>query len=280
MKKLIYCISLMALLYSNNAKSQSKDATGAIVAAGVGLIAAGVAADIAIEQYKEEMELRATEYILANYSQMYNFNLSVMDLNGVKLTDLSNTTCITFSIESYNERVNNFEKFVLLMFVSKGWINEYGVNSSMIKFKLLNKTEWNKLFVTYCNMAIKQPQFKIDNFERVKLFSRITARQYSESDTSNIKIKASEGEIYYRKKDVSLGQITINGNTIEVANEISNFNIPLIKQGGDSYIIRPYNDEFKIVYNENSLGIFFKDWEKLIQVKRNSLNTITKFLNN
>ncbi len=280
MKKLIYCISLMALLYSNNAKSQSKDATGAIVAAGVGLIAAGVAAEIIIEQYKEDMELRATEYILANYDKIFKFNLSVMDLDGVKLSDLSNTSCVTFSIESLNDETNKYEKFVLLMFVSKGWLNEYGVNSSLVKYKLMNKSEWNKMFISYCNLAIKYPTLKIDNSEQLPLYSKVSSKQYIEGDSTYIKINTSDGEIVFKKKRYPIGEVMLSPTGIEVLNTISSFNIPFVRQSGDSYQVRQYNDQFKLVYNEKSLGIFFKDWEKLIQIKRNSLNTVTKFINN
>lgn len=280
MKKIVCSTLFLILLYSNNAKSQNKDAAGAIAAAGVGLIAAGVAAEIIIEQYKEDMELRATEYILANYDKMYKFNLSVMDLDGVKLSDLSNTSCVTFSIESLNDVTNKYEKFVLLMFVSKGWLNEYGVNSSLVKYKLMNKNEWNKLFISYCNLAIKYPSLKIDNSELLPLYSKVSSKQYIEGDSTYIKINTGDGDIVFKKKRYPIGEVMLSPTGIELSNNISSFNIPFVKQSGDSYQVRQYNDQFKLVYNEKSLGIFFKDWEKLIQIKRNSLNTVTKFINN
>ena len=93
-----------------NAKSQNKEA---IAIAGVGMIAAGVASAIAFDQMKESVELTATEYILKNHKEMYAFNLSVLGFNITKSSDLSNTSILSFGIQSLDPNTNKYEKYIL-----------------------------------------------------------------------------------------------------------------------------------------------------------------------
>ena len=43
------------------------------------------------------------------------------------------------------------------------------------------------------------------------------------------------------------------------------------KIGGDVYLSSDYSNEFKVVFNEKSLGLYLKETQNLIQVRRKSI---------
>ena len=51
------------------------------------------------------------------------------------------------------------------------------------------------------------------------------------------------------------------------------------KLKGDVYYSKDYSDEFKVVFNEKSLGIYLKETSDLVQIKRNALIRAHEFLN-
>lgn len=282
MKTKIQFISLIILLFSMNAKSQNKET---LAVAGAGLIAAGIATSIAVEQLKESMELTATEYIIKNHKEMYAFNLSILDYGVTKASDLSNISAFSFSIQSLNAETSKYDKFILLMFVNKGWYNDNGVNTTYTKFKLFNRDEWNKVFTSYCNLAIADPRLKIKNIGTIPTLKRISNKEFKENDTSFVRRTDVNGrelsyEIVNLDKNTGFKILTLTKKGIELQ---SNFDIvgivPFYTLTDDSYLVRDFSDEYKLVYNEKSLGLFLKDWGVLTQIGNESINKIHEFLN-
>lgn len=281
MLKKLHLFSLLMLLYSMNVKSQNKEA---LAVAGAGLIAAGVVSAIAVEQMKEAVELTATEYILKNHKDMYAFNLSVIGFNINKSSDLSNTSVLSFGIQSLDPNTNKYEKYILLMFVSKGWFNEFGVNVAYTKYKLFNKREWDKLFMNYCNLAIANPKLKVKNIGEIPYIQKTNTKNYKENDSSYYKVIDEYGrEITYQillaKTGVHSISITKSGLDIK-ENGFLVGTLPFYKLSNDSYLVREYSDEFKIVYNEKSLGLFIKEMGVLTQLHNEALSEIYNYFNN
>ncbi|MEC7772616.1 MAG: hypothetical protein VX798_15645 [Bacteroidota bacterium] len=137
----------------NQSKAQND---GAAIAAGVGalaLIGAGVAA---VEQMKERAELTATQWVLSNHPEMTSFSLKTIDFDGKKVKDMSSATLISFKIQEFEPKEDSVldgQKFVLLGFTSHGWINEYGIDFSKVKWFMLDKTEWTKMMTAYVEVA-------------------------------------------------------------------------------------------------------------------------------
>jgi hypothetical protein len=262
-----------------NAKSQNK---GEIAIAGAGLIAVGVASAIAAEQMREAVELTATEYILKNHKEMYAFNLSVLGFNITKSSDLSNTSVLSFGIQSLDNNTNKYEKYILLIFVRKGWYNEYGVNVSQIKYKLFNSREWDKLFMSYCNLAISDPNLKIKNIGELPSIQKTNSKNYKENDSSFFrKIDEYGREITYQISINKSNPITVTKSGLEFSKDGYVIGtLPFYKLSNDSYLVREYSDEFKIVYNEKSLGLFIKDMGVLTQLSNESLSIIYNYFNN
>ena len=72
MKNIFTFLLVFSLLIPNNIKSQDDGAAAAAIAAGVLAIGSGIAA---VEQLKEQMELKAVEQILSSYPEIKNFEL-------------------------------------------------------------------------------------------------------------------------------------------------------------------------------------------------------------
>lgn len=75
MKKIILTLTILALTLPKVTYAQK----GEGIAAAAGIIAGVAAAAIAIEQFKEEMELFATDYIIENY----DLNAFELKINGL-----------------------------------------------------------------------------------------------------------------------------------------------------------------------------------------------------
>jgi hypothetical protein len=279
MKSKISLIFAFIFLFKLNVKSQS---TEDLVSAGAGLLTAGISAAILIDQYKEYLELNATEYILSNHKEFKDFKLKVLDLEGVKLFDLSNMSCVTFYVESISENLRSVkEKKILMMFTSSGWCNNNGINFSKVRYHLLGKDDWNDMYKAYCNLAIDR-RFKLIVDKNIIPFpKKIWKENFKENDSNYIKItNESFTEIYYKYEDydISESKLTSSGISIKSISEPGNF-IPFVKLDGDSYLTIDYSSKFKLAYNENCMGIFLKDLTRLSQIKRSTMNKIHEFIN-
>ena len=146
MKKALILTIILGVMF--NQKSVYAQKTGEVVGlAAAGALVGAIGISLAIEQYKEQLELHATEYILDKHPDFTRFRLSVLDLEGVKLADLSNISCVTFSLQIVKPMSN--EKRVLFIFLSKGWINQNGIDFTRVRYNLINKEEWSNLLFTY-----------------------------------------------------------------------------------------------------------------------------------
>jgi hypothetical protein len=267
MKKLILTSILFFLVFKpNSINAQNEEAAVAAVAAGLFALGASAAA---IEQLKEQVELKATEFLLGHNDEFSHFAISCLSLDEVKSSDLSNLSIVSFEVQKYNPKtmqqgmgkkvqevkrpgqrgfnkgypgkfkvyVPNGEKFILLMITDPGWVNEYGVDYSEINWLLLDYEEWNNMMVSY-----------------VKTASEI-------EDDDLIRKNIMEGEIV--NKGVKLDK------TIA---------IPFRTLREDMYAVNNYDDKIKLVYNERGLGIFLKNSKRLVQLKRKTLIRLSSFI--
>ncbi len=279
MKSKITLFFALIFLFKSNVKSQS---TQNLVLEGANLLTAGISAAVLIEQYKEILELDATEYILSNHKEFKDFKLKVLDLEGIKLFDLSNMSCVTFSVESFSGNFRNVkEKKILMMFTSSGWCNSNGINFSEVRYHLFDKDDWNDMYMTYCNLAIDKKYKLISDKNKIPFPKKIWKENFKEYDSNYFKTtNESFTEIFYKYElyDVSEAKLTSSGISIKSISDPGNF-IPFVKLDGDSYLTTDYSSKFKLAYNENCLGIFLKDLSKLSQIKRSTMNKIHEFIN-
>jgi hypothetical protein len=236
MKKIILFLIIGSLLFAKNIQAQNNAANVAAVATGIMAIGVGI---MAIEDMQERTELTATEWLLANHSEIPNFSLKTIDFNGKKLKDMSKTTVLTFKIQEFTPKDNpklDGKKYVLLAFTSYGWVNDQVIDFSKVNWYLVDDKEWTKMMVAY---------------------TKVSSDEKNEIDISN---NLTNGII------VNKG-IKVNGK----------IEIPFYKLEGDMYVTTDYSEEMKLIYNENSLGIFIKKTQDLVQMRRSTLIDIQEF---
>ena len=239
MKKLIMVAIVSLLLFPINIKAQDDG----IVAAATGILAIG-SAIAAVEQVKERLELRAVEYVLNEYPDLVEFELTTSSLNGTKFKDLSSVSVVSFELTDNNSK----EKSVLFAFTSNDWVNQYGVDFSKIMWKNFKKEEWNNLVSEFVKM--------------------VSGQEISTDNLSKSIISGSGVKQQIVTKDFD-GLTTVKNQWV----------VKFDKLGGDDYVVSDYSDEFKIIYNERSLCLYLKKTLDLVQLKMNTIMSAHRHLN-
>lgn len=236
MKKQFLIFFALLFLIPKNVKCQNEGEAIAALAGGLVAIGAGIAA---VEQMKEQAELTATQWLLANHPEFNSFSLKTLDFDGKKLKDMSSASVITFKIQEFepgDKPELNGNKRVLLGFTSYGWINEYGINFEKVNWHLIDSNEWMNMMVAY---------------------SKVSS---AEKDDATIRETLKEGKIVNRG---------VKGK--------GGLKIPFFKLEGDMYLVTDYSPSMKLIYNERSLGIFLKRTNDLVQISRGGLIDIHEF---
>ena len=150
MKRLLLAF-LFILYLSPKAQAQNDGLIGAV--AGIAAIGGAI---VAIENMKEQAELKATEYVLNAYPEMASFSLKTLDFDGKKGKDMASASLITYKIQEFSlaEKPElDGKKFVLFGFTSYGWVNEYGVDFSKVQWIMIDAQEWLNMMVAYVKTA-------------------------------------------------------------------------------------------------------------------------------
>lgn len=229
---------LITLAILTPRQSNSQD-KGAEVVSAVGALAAIGAGIAAIQQMKERAELTATEYLLANNPEMSSFSLKTLDFDGKKLKDMSSASVITFKIQEFvpADSPDLNGRKQVLL----GFTSHGWINEYGIDF---NKIKW----------------FLIDQSEWTKMMVSYVQVASGKSDSENIEQTLKQGKI------VNKG-----------VKKKGKMEIPFYKLSGDMYVVSDYSSAMKFIYNERSLGIFLKETNDLIQIKRSSIIEIHDF---
>ena len=220
MKKTILLLLVFTVLAPAKLSAQEDGANAAAALAVVGSIVATIAS---IEEAKEQIELIAVEQVMANYSNIENFELKTSSLNGTKVKDLSSVGVITYEMTD----IDTNKKYILFAFASSGWVNQYGIDFSKLIWRNFNKNKWNNLMRAYVKTASG-----ID----------LTLDEISESKIVNNGVRR-DGKFILKFEDIS----------------------------GDVYLTSDYSSDFKIAFNERSLGLFLKRTSDLIQISRRAI---------
>lgn len=188
---------------------------------------------------KEQAELTATQWVLANQPELTSFSLKTLDFDGKKLKDISAASVISFKIQEFipvDKPILDGKKQVLFGFTSRGWITEYGIDFDKVTWYLIDDSEWMNMMISYVKVASE------------------------EKDEAILKDILTEGLI------VNKG--------VRLKNKLV---IPFFRLTGDMYVVTDYSDDMKLLYNERSLGIFLKETMDLVQIGRGDIIKIHEF---
>jgi len=153
MKKITLVFLVVLSILPKNMQSQGEGEAIAAVAGGLLAIGAGVAA---VEQMKEQAELTATQWILENQPNLESFSLKTLDFDGKKLKDMSSASVMTFKIQEFEPSDKpdlNGKKQILFGFTSYGWISEYGIDFTKVKWHLIDADEWMNMMIAYAKVS-------------------------------------------------------------------------------------------------------------------------------
>lgn len=293
MKKIIAVSICLIIGFGKNVDAQN-DSEGAAAAALFGLAAAAVA----VEQHKENLETQATNYIIANYPEYTEFRLKVIGWGsgGKKWSDDGSVSFIPFCLESMSSGELVGEKQLLVCFASSGWSNEFGLDVTKLKWELWSANQWNDIVLKYASLSspasISSAIFK--GYEKVK-----TSYSLDEEDTSTYDFalkqptKSSSSKSNSRSNSTSTSKSTyhlykMSSNDADIAKvELTadglkydrDLVVPFYNLGGDDYLIYDYNDSYKLVTNENSMGIYLKETEDFVLMSRNIINKVHETIN-
>lgn len=213
--------------------------SGEAIAGVVGAITAIGVGIAAVEQMKERAELTATEWLLANNPEITSFSLKTIDFDGKKLKDMSSASVITFKIQEFIP--SNKPELDGKKQVLLGFTSHGWINEYGIDF---NKIKW----------------FLLDEAEWTKMM------------VSYVKVASGESNDSHVKSNLMDGKIVNKGVKVK-----SKMTIPFYQLSGDMYVVTDYSNEMKFIYNERSLGIFLKETQDLVQIKRSSLIELHEF---
>lgn len=153
MKKITIVLLMVLSILPKNMQSQNEGEAIAALAGGLIAIGAGVAA---VEQMKEHAELTATQWILENQPELESFSLKTLDFDGKKLKDMSSASVMTFKIQEFEPSDKpdlNGKKQILFGFTSYGWISEYGIDFTKVKWHLIDADEWMNMMIAYAKVS-------------------------------------------------------------------------------------------------------------------------------
>ncbi|WP_417873600.1 hypothetical protein [Xanthomarina gelatinilytica] len=190
MKRLF--LFLLCCFFITNSKAQDDG----LVAAVAGIAAIGAIA-ISIDQMEEQAELKATEWLLNHRPDMKSFSLKTLDFDGKKAKDMSTVTLITYKIQEFelsDKPKPNGKKYVLFGFTSNGWISDYGVNFSKVRWHLIDAEEWTNMMVSYVKTASSE---RDDSYIKEHLKNgKIVNNGISERMKTTIPFYKLEGDMY------------------------------------------------------------------------------------
>ena len=277
--KKVYFFIAISLCFSLNAQNNKGAAAGAAVG---GALAIGVAA-FAVHQIIEMWELGATEYVLDNRPDANEFTLKLnKPFSGTtKWSDVSNLSLLSFNINySVFDEDKNSKREVLLMFMDDGYMTDYGIDVTKVTWKIVQKNEWNGILAAYLKLATG---LDIIKNERAYIHESINKNTFDITDSSHISVVGRDMDTSYYQRStyyVSLSNgISFNSfNLMPASGNITKI-APLLRISGDAYIVDDYAEDFKIIYNEKSLGLYLKEDRRLVQLSRFVLEGITSFIN-
>jgi hypothetical protein len=282
MKKLIIQFVVFTILFSPCKKLYSQDEGTVAAIAAIGLAAGTIAA---VDQMEEQLELYATNYILSTYPNLKGFSVKLLNYDASTYKDLSMINCVIFGFSEYD--INNGDKMkneIFIIFNSYGWENQFGNDYDKNVYVKMDRDQWNSLIKKYYSIA---SPFGLNDDNSMPIFEYVGSDLKSSNIPDIKKLKNPKSKTYfdyYRKTIDTFNfrkqyQLKNDGLWVDIRKK-GKFGFPFYsKVNGDTYFLDEFDENFKIVFNENRLGFFLNKTKELIQIRKNVVKKVTDFLN-
>ena len=106
------------------------------------------------------LEQQAFDQIIKSEPEFESFRLKVLDLEGKKMSDMGAVSVLTFRVTRLDKMTGQeLSRHVLMMYTSNGWMNQFGIDLSLVSWKMLDAEQWNNM---YCAFLDLNTPIKID----------------------------------------------------------------------------------------------------------------------
>ena len=259
MKKIsLILICLVNCFFSNTINAQNKNG-GNVAAAIGGIVAAGLITSAVINSIEENLEKSMLEWIYTNKQVKDNtqFELKLLDWAANK-SDINNVSVISFIYKEKDKPTK-----IYLYSVTPGWYGENAVNMNYTKVYEISKELWDNLMLSYLEMSK----------------SELVTKAF-DLNTIPTQVSKNKDIVPSNIKDIS----NITGNQIEFissSNKWNNYNFEFKKlENQNSHIVKDFDKDFFLDFNDGNLNIFLKSTKKLIRIRKNVIVHICKALYN
>ena len=259
MKNSKYLLIILSILLVNQFKVKAQT-NGQAAAAGAAIAAIGIIALISdADKAKEGLERKVTEWVLENneFNEIGEFELKFIDYDFLSKSELQNASVVGFKLTFKGK-----EPSVILVLLSPGWVNDYGVNFTKVIPYEIHKKEWEKMMETFLNLAKEKstPTFSISNIpvSNTGLFKKSEKSPTEKLENLN-NVYATHLEFY---------------NKVNGASKFE-FGKPY---NGDYHIVKSFNEDFKIDFNEGRFNLYVKRTKELIRFRGRFVNLINQIL--
>ena len=294
MKRIIIAKMLLCIVFGLSTTSEvmaqrNKNKQDAVVA-GAAVLGSLIAAKIAIEEMKEQLEEEAVTHILTNYPEIKNFRLKCLFEKGEKWSDESGTGVLTFQITILNKAKKTSERKVLLRFNNNNFLNQNGLIVNKVEYKLVSVNEWNSIIAFFGNLISVGDSILPINSTSTESYTHYDVPLYTTSKCSvngaisseYYNLLGDEKEVCFIKSGFStpLSNIKFVKHAFEYSSDSYLKEIyPFHRLKGDDYVVGNYSSTIRIFANENSMGLFLNRIGKTVLLRRYIIGEIHTFLN-
>jgi len=287
---LITPLCILTIFIPKNAISQDNDALW-------GALAIGAAAAIAIEDNQEFLEAAASNYIFSNHPEYDEFRLKVIGWgDGAKrISDKGKVNLYPFAVTQLENNIETENRKLLLLFASPGWVNEYGLDYTKLRWELWSVEDWNKCLSVFSELNSPSNIPIVSNL--IPIYKKNGSKGMYSSQLSSIEqksgsiiISSPQNKAQYDSKDLyyeyiqdenksseSIGELKFTKTGWKLKNKLI---YPFYNLKGDDYIVKDYSESLRIFSNEDALGLFLKKEQDQMLVKFSIINKIHSFMNN
>ena len=280
MKKYLCCFLIICLTYNSNLKAQNND--GAVAAAA---LVAGLSIWKAIDTYQEYYENTAANFIITKHPNYDQFRVKLFKLSSKKMSDNGGMNVVPFSFVELKDGQPTNNRKILLMFSGSSKWNAFGVVYKEFAFKWLELEDWNKILVAYSELSSPTKDEITDNmvpiYKKVKSVSSSSGDKSAQDKIEGLKVKFLNKINYYKRNEekttVNIKEVSVSSFGLKLDRQVI---YPFYNLKGDDYLVKDFSNEYKIIANEKSMGLYVKDQKESILIQRRLMNKIHAFLNN
>ena len=242
------------------------------------LVVAGIATAIAIENNKENMEALASNKIFFEFPEYKEFRIKIIGygMGGNKFSSNGEGNLFPFAFTELKNTLETNNRKLLFLFATSGWITQYGIDVTKLRWEWWSQNDWNNLLSAYS---------ELNSIENISLASNLIpiynkkGQKVKLADVRKLDSSIKDYNLVANTKDesfINLRELKFTKKGWKAGKEII---YPFLSMAGDDYIVAEYSETLKIFRNEDALGLFFKKEKSQMLLHNKVVHKIHTFIN-